>query len=82
MRTSFCMALLAVTSIQGAAPLTRQLPPSVASCLHDANAREGDRNRRARALTLAKAINTDAIFSDSAGFLYDKSARSAPLIAQ
>jgi hypothetical protein len=133
MRTSCCIALLAVASIQSAAPLTRQLSPPVASCLHDANAREGDRNRRMQALALAKAINTAeadvvrrtrqyqpvgslrnlpavppgfalklfadrddyvfavkdtrdpchyAIFSDSAGFLYEKSARAAPLVAQ
>ena len=132
MRTSLCIALLAMTSIQGAAPVTRQLSPPVASCLHDAHAREGDRNRRAQALALAKAINTAeadavrqtrqyhpvaglrnlpavppgfalklfadrddyvfavkdtldpchyAIFSDSAGFLYEKSARAAPIVA-
>ena len=133
MRTSFCIALLAVTSIQGAAPLRRQISPSLASCRHDASATEADRNRRAQALTLAKAIHTAeadvvrrtrqyhplgslgslpavptgfalklfadrddyvfalkdtldpcryAIFSDSAGLLYEKSARAAPVIAR
>jgi hypothetical protein len=133
MRTSFCIVVIAITSFQGAAPLTRQLSPPVASCLHDANARESDRHRRMQALALAKAINTAeaeavrrtrqyhpvgslrnvpavppgfalklfadrddyvfaikdtndpchyAIFSDSAGFLYEKNARAAPVVAQ
>jgi hypothetical protein len=133
MRTSFCIALLAVTSIQGSAPPRRQLLPTLASCRHDASATESDRNRRTQALALAKAINTAeaegvrrtrqyqplgslgtlpavppgfavklfadrddyvfavkdtldpclyAIFSDSAGLLYEKSARAAPVIAR
>ena len=133
MRTSFCIALLAATSIQGAGPLRPQVPPTVASCRHDASAVEADRNRRAQALTLAKAITAAqanvvrrtrqyhpvaslgnlpavpsgftlklfadrddyvfalkdtldpcryAIFSDSAGLLYEKSARTAPVIAR
>ena len=133
MRTSFCIALLAATSIQGAAPLRPQVPPTVASCRHDAGAVEADRNRRGQALTLAKAITAAqadvvrrtrqyhpvaslgnlpavpsgftlklfadrddyvfalkdtldpcryAIFSDSAGLLYEKSARTAPVIAR
>ena len=133
MRISFCIALLAATSLQGVAPLTRQIPPTLASCRHDAHATEADRNRRMQALALAKAINTAqadvvrltrqyqplgslgslpavphgfavklfadrddyvfavkdtldpcryAIFSDSAGLLYEKSARAAPVIAR
>jgi hypothetical protein len=133
MRGSFCIVLLAVTSMQGAVPLTRQVPPSVTSCRHDAHATDADRQRRAQALTLAKAIvaaeadvvrrtrqyhpvqslgtlppvpsgfalklfaDRDdyvfalkdtldpcryAIFSDSAGLLYEKSARAAPVIAR
>jgi hypothetical protein len=132
MRASFCVAMWAVASIQGAVPL-RQVPPALASCRHDANSAEADRNRRAQAVTLAKAIITAqagvvrrtgqyhpvaslgklptvpagfslklfadrddyvfalkdtldpcryAIFSDSAGLLYEKSARSAPVIAR
>jgi hypothetical protein len=133
MRTSFCIALLTLTSIQGAAPLSRQVPPAIASCRHDANATDADRSRRAQALALAKAIHAAeanvvrrtgeyhpvrnlgklpavpagfalklfadredyvfavkdtrdpcryAIFSDSAGLLYEKSAHAAPVIAR
>lgn len=133
MRTTLCLALLAVTSIRGPVTPRRQLPPPVASCHHDVSATEGDQNRRSQALILAKAINTAeadtfrrareyqplaslgtlpavpfgftlklfadrddyvfavkdtrdpcgyAIFSDSAGLLYEKSARSAPVVAR
>ena len=133
MRTWFCLSLLAVTSLQGAVLLRPQLPPTVVGCLHDQNASETDRTRRAQALTLAKAIHTAeadavrrtrqyqplaslgslpavpagfalklfadrddyvfalkdtrdpcryAVFSDSAGLLYEKSARPAPVIAR
>ena len=134
MRMTFCIAALTVTSIQGAAPPIRQVPPPVlASCLHDGSATEADRTRRTQALTLAKAIHTAqgqvvrrtrqyqpvaglgtlpavppgfalklfadqddyvfalkdtrdpcryAIFSDSAGLLYEKSARTAPVLAR
>ena len=133
MRGAFCLAILAMTSIQGAVPLRQQTLPVVASCRHDGNATEPDRQRRAQALTLAKAITAAqgeavrrtrqyhpvpslgslpavpsgfalklfadrddyvfalkdtldpcryAIFSDSAGLLYEKSARAAPVVAQ
>lgn len=133
MRMSYCVLVLALTSIQSPPDLRRQMPLPVASCRHDANAAEVDRNRRAQALTLAKAITAAqadvvkrtrqyqpvqslanlpavpsgfalklfadrddyvfalkdtldpcryAIFSDSAGLLYEKSARAAPVIAQ
>ena len=132
MRTSLCIGLLTVASIQGAAPPRQMLPP-LASCRHDAHAADADRTRRAQALMLAKAITAAqadvvrrtrqyhpltnlgtlpavpagfslklfadrddyvfalkdtrdpcryAIFSDSAGLLYEKSARTAPVIAQ
>src|SRR5918994_4558006 len=58
MRTSFCIVLLTVNALQADVAVRRQMLPTVVSCLHDASATEADRNRRAQALTLAKAIHT------------------------
>jgi hypothetical protein len=59
--TSFCIALFAVASIAGTAapqPRVPQVLPTIASCRHDSRATDVDRNRRAQARALAKAINT------------------------
>jgi hypothetical protein len=89
MRSSFCIALVAVASIQAdIVRRTRQYQP-VGSLRNLPTVPPGfalklfaDRDDYVFAVKNTLDPCHYAIFSDSAGFLYEKSARAAPVAAQ